>query len=319
METLRLLETTAPWFLPTMVFVLGACIGSFLNVCILRIPAGESLWWPPSHAADGRRLLWWENVPILAWVYLSGRDRVTRQSYSVRYPLVELLTAVLFLLCWELHSPLVALAGMLLVSLLIVGSFIDLDHMILPDGVTIGGMVLGVLLSFWIPALHLPEGPNSYLSEGFAAGVLAIISALVGAGLVFWVGELGEVVFRKPAMGLGDVKLVGCIGAFCGWQGAVFSLFGGAVIGSALLLPLLLWSKTFAASRRSARDPEEAEDAPAGSKASETEEAPGLELGLGLEVPFGPMLALGGLVYFLGADRWVDPYFALLREMVFGG
>ncbi|MEQ9824703.1 MAG: prepilin peptidase [Puniceicoccaceae bacterium] len=316
METIAILETTAPWVMPVGVFILGACIGSFLNVCIVRIPAGESLWWPPSHAADGRRLSWWENVPILAWFYLRGRDRVTGEPYSFRYPFVELLTAVLFGVCWWMHSPLVALAGMILLSLLIVGSFIDLDHMILPDGVTIVGMIVGVLLSFWIPEMHLPKGQSPYLSDGFASGVISMISVLIGAGLVFWVGELGEVAFRKPAMGLGDVKLVGCIGAFCGWQGAVFSLFGGAVIGCVILLPLLLLMRR-SQGKPGLRQNEDLQKETAGGNSGETTDAT-LAQGLGMEVPFGPMLALGGAVYFLGADAWVDPYFAMLAEMVFG-
>ncbi len=317
METIALIEATAPWFFPVFVFIFGACIGSFLNVCIFRMPKGESILWPGSHAADGRPLLWWENIPILAWIYLRGRDRVTGQKYGMRYPMVELLTAVLFVVCWNVQPPLVALAGMLFISLLIVGTFVDLDHMILPDTVTIGGMAAGVLISFWLPALHILPGQVHYLSDGFASGVISIISVLVGAGFVFWIGEIGELVFRKPAMGLGDVKLVGCIGAFCGWQGAIFSLFGGAILGCMILIPVMLVQRIM-------RQGAEREENPEGGSNHEEKEKPeveteALEVGFGLEVPFGPMLALGGVVYFLGADKWVDPYFETLRQIVFGG
>ena len=333
MESIQLMEEMAPWFFPVVVFVFGACIGSFLNVCILRIPKGESIVSPPSHAADGRPLLWWENIPILAWIYLRGRDRVTGEPYGFRYPMVELLTALLFVVSWKVHPPLVAVTGMLLISLFVVGTFIDLDHMILPDSITIGGTAAGILISFWLPQLHIDVANSDYLSDGFAAGVISIISALIGAGFVFWIGEIGEVVFRKPAMGLGDVKLVGCIGAFCGWQGAVFSLFGGAILGCIVLLPIILVQRMRSGKQQEPTvdevlktvesantDEQTALKATDTTDAAETHEADEeLEVGFGLEVPFGPMLALGGVVYFLGADRWVDPYFETLRQVIFGG
>jgi leader peptidase (prepilin peptidase) / N-methyltransferase len=314
LELIAFIEEVTPWFFPCVVFVLGACVGSFLNVCIYRMPKGVSVVWPPSQSADGRRLSWWENIPILAWLYLRGRDRVTGAPYGWRYPFVELLTGLLFVVSWLVHTPVLALVGMLFLSLLVVGTFIDLDHMILPDSITIGGMAVGVILSFWIPSMQVEAGQSLYVSDGFASGVTAMISVLVGAGLVFWVGEIGEVVFRKPAMGLGDVKLVGCIGAFCGWQGAVFSLFGGAVLGSVVLLPILLLQRLRGGSNsKGGGDGTGVEEAP-----TEDPEATREEIGFGLEVPFGPMLALGGVVYFLGADRWVDPYFDMLRVVVFG-
>ena len=116
--------------------------------------------------------------------------------------------------------------------------------------------------------------------------VSAVVGALVGAGLVYWIMTLAEIVFRKPAMGEGDVKFVGFIGAFCGWQGAVFAMFGGALIGSIVLLPILLASRLF------------------GTRAGGEE-----ELQFGSQVPFGPMLALAGLIYFLGFDGFVDAHF----------
>jgi len=314
LDTISQIEEIVPWFFPVFVFVIGACIGSFLNVCIFRMPKGESILWPPSHAADGRPLVWWENIPILAWIYLRGRDRVTGEKYGIRYPLVETLTGILFVVCWFVHPPVVAMVGMLFVSLLIVGTFVDLDHMILPDSITIGGTAVGILISFWIPSLHFDPAQTHYLSDGFASGIISMISALVGAGFVFWIGELGEVVFRKPAMGLGDVKLVGCIGAFCGWQGAIFSLFGGAILGCLVLLPIMLFQRLGNSNKESELSKSVPEDETEG-----TTEGTNEEIGFGLEVPFGPMLALGGAVYFLGANRWVDPYFETIRQIVFGG
>lgn len=306
METIEFIESTSPWFFPVFVFVFGACIGSFLNVCIYRLPKGESILWPASHSATGRPLSWWENVPILAWIYLGGKDRVTREKYSIRYPLVELITAILFVVCWLKYDPLVACVGMLFMVILIVCTFIDLDHMIIPDSFSVGGMLVGLIISFWVPTLHIDPKVTHYISDGFASGTLALISALVGAGLVFWIGELGEIAFRKPAMGLGDVKLVGCIGIFCGWQGAVFSLFGGAIIGCILLLPILLIQslvqKMKSIGKQDSSDILDKKN----------------EVGFGLEIPFGPMLAVGAIVYFLGADCWVDPYFLMITEIIFG-
>ncbi len=128
----------------------------------------------------------------------------------------------------------------------------------------------------------------------------SIIGALIGAGLVYWIAVLGEIVFRKPAMGEGDVKFVGFIGAFCGWQGAVFAMFGGAFIGTLILLPVLLLGRIFGWKQRG------------GSSDSDEPVA------FGSQVPFGPMLAVGGLVYFLGFDRYVDAYFADFVVSFFG-
>ena len=303
MDTIAFIEATSPWFFPLVIFIFGACIGSFLNVCIVRIPKGESVIWPPSHSVTGRQLSWWENIPILAWIYLRGRDRVTGQRYGIRYPAVELLTAVLFVVCWLVSDPIAACIGMLFIAILIVCTFIDLDTMELPDSFTVGGMLLGVLFSFWVPSMHLDPEKAHYLSNGFVSGVIAIVSALVGAGLVFWISEIGEIVFRKPAMGLGDAKLLGCVGAFCGWQGAVFSLFGGALIGCIILIPWMIGQRLFGG-----------QGDPKGDDAEESESA----IGFGLEIPFGPMLALGAAVYALGADRWIDSYFSMVKLVIFG-
>jgi leader peptidase (prepilin peptidase)/N-methyltransferase len=302
MDTIAFIEETTPWFFPTLVFVFGACIGSFLNVCIYRMPKGESILWPPSHSSTGRQLSWWENIPILAWIYLGGKDRETGERYGIRYPMVELMTAILFVACWWLYPPIESLVWMLFVTILIVCTFIDLDHMILPDTFTIGGMIVAVLISFWLPSLHFGTSLEAYVFPGFAAGVYAIMCVFIGSGLVYWIGELGEVVFRKPAMGLGDVKLVGCIAAFCGWQGALFSIFGGAIIGSVLLIPIML-IRSFSRKQTIGNSDDEG---------SESE-----PVGFGIEVPFGPLIAVGGLSYVLGLNNPVDAYFEMVKSIIF--
>jgi leader peptidase (prepilin peptidase)/N-methyltransferase len=191
---------------------------------------------------------------------------------------------------------------MLYISFLICATFIDLDHMIIPDRFSVGGMVIGVILSILFPALHGIE--SLPIISNIQSGLIAITGALVGAGLVYWIAVMGEVIFRKPAMGEGDVKFAGFIGAFCGWQGAVFAMFGGALIGTIILLPCLLLGRLL--SRRSA-------DCLVDESGNEGE-----RVKFGMQVPFGPMLAGAGLIYFLGFNVYVDAYFAEYIGHFFG-
>jgi len=301
-ETFEFINEDFPWFFAAMAAIFGALTGSFLNVCIYRIPADRSIIFPGSTCACGRPIPFYHNIPIVTWLILRGRASCCGAPFSIRYPAIELLTSVLFLWVWMIYSPVVALIGMLFVAFLICATFIDLDHMIIPDRFSIGGMVLGVVISFIFPALHGVEGLP--LVSNIQSGVTAIVGALVGAGLVYWIAVLGEIVFRKPAMGEGDVKFVGFIGAFCGWQGAVFSMFGGALIGSMVLLPCLLLGRLFGGSP-AAEETKEALESNVAEDGDDEEEA----VQFGAQVPFGPMLAVAGLIYFLGFDVYVDAYF----------
>ncbi len=294
-ETFTYINADFPWFFAIFSFIFGAIVGSFLNVCIYRIPADRSVVFPGSSCACGQPIAWYNNIPILTWLFLRGRASCCGERFSVRYPAIELLTGVLFCVSWMWHPPVVAIIGFLFIAFLICSTFIDLDHMIIPDRFSIGGMVIGVLLSIIFPSLHGVEGMP--ILENIESGVRSIIGALIGAGLVYWIAVLGEIVFRKPAMGEGDVKFVGFIGAFCGWQGAVFAMFGGAFVGSIVLLPMLLLGRIFGWSTTHSVETEE------GGEVEET-------VAFGSQVPFGPMLAVGGLAYFLGFDYYVDAYFA---------
>jgi leader peptidase (prepilin peptidase) / N-methyltransferase len=295
LETFEFINEDFPWFFATFTFIFGAIVGSFLNVCIYRIPAERSVVFPGSTCACGKPIAWYNNIPILTWIFLRGRASCCGEKFSFRYPAIELLTGILFLVAWLTHPPLVAIIGFLYIAFLISSTFIDLDHMIIPDRFSIGGMVIGVVLSFLFPSLHGIDGEP--ILENIQSGVLSIIGAMIGAGLVYWIMVLGEIVFRKPAMGEGDVKFVGFIGAFCGWQGALFSMFGGAFIGTIALLPILLLGRIFGwTSKYKYEDPETGE---------EGEE----EVQFGSQVPFGPMLAGAGLIYFLGFSKYVDAYF----------
>ncbi len=300
-ETFEFINEDFPWFFASLVAIFGAVTGSFLNVCIYRIPVGRSIIFPGSSCACGRPIPFYHNIPIFAWIILRGRANCCEETFSIRYPAIELLTAILFFWVWTIYSPIVAIIGMLFVAFLICATFIDLDHMIIPDRFSIGGMVIGVILSFIFPSLHGLEGMP--LVSNIHSGVTAIIGALIGAGLVYWIAALGEIIFRKPAMGEGDVKFVGFIGAFCGWQGAVFSMFGGALMGTVVLLPILLISRLYRKNKSAMKKTEE-ENLPKMDGAEE-EDVP-----FGTHVPFGPMLAVAGLVYFLGFHLYADAYFA---------
>jgi leader peptidase (prepilin peptidase)/N-methyltransferase len=300
--TLSEINTAFPWFFPAVVFVFGACIGSFLNVVIYRLPKNESIVTPGSHCACGAPIKWYDNIPILSWFVLRGRARCCGRSYSFRYAFVELLTALLFVACWMQFSPAKAACGMLLVSALVCATFIDLDHMIIPDVFTLGLGVVGVLLSFLVPSLHGQSG-DFFPLDSVRAGVTSLQGLLVGSGLVLWIGLLAEAALKKEAMGFGDVKFVGAIGAFCGWQGAVFAMFGGAIVGTVWFVAALIWQKL------------DGKPAPVAPPA-ETPEGEPTALAFGAHVPFGPMLAIAGLLHFLFFHRWVAGYFAQLGGLL---
>jgi len=284
-----------PWFFPTAAFVLGACIGSFLNVVIYRVPKEESIVTPGSHCGCGEPIRWHDNIPILSWLLLRGRARCCRRPFSIRYPLVEFLTGCLFVACWLQFPPLAAVAGWIFVSALIAATFIDLDHMIIPDVFTLGLGVVGVLLSAAIPALHGQQS-GYFALDSIRAGTASIQGLLIGSGLVLWIALLAEVVLKKEAMGFGDVKFVGAIGAFCGWQGAVFAVFGGAVVGTVWFAAAWSWEKATGSSTA--------------ALPAETADGEAAPLAFGAHVPFGPMLAIAAILYLLvfraAALAWLE-------------
>lgn len=271
-------------------FIFGAIVGSFLNVCIYRIPEEKSIVSPGSRCGCGKPIAWYDNIPIISWLILRGRARCCGRAFSVRYPAVELLTGLLFLACWWIFPPAVALCGMVFCAILICATFIDFDHMIIPDRFTIGGAVVGVVLACFVPALHGFDS-GVLLLDSMRSGLAAVLGLLIGSAVVLWIALLAEIALKKEAMGFGDVKFLGAIGAFTGWEGAVFSVFGGAVIGTVGMAVVLLVRPFFRVKKP---------DGPEGEQ----------DVALGRMVPFGPMLALGGLVYFLFLFPWVDAYFA---------
>ncbi|HVT74065.1 MAG TPA: prepilin peptidase [Lacunisphaera sp.] len=289
-----------PWLYPLFAALFGACIGSFLNVCIYRIPKGESVVRPGSHCACGRPIAWYDNIPVASWVILRGRARCCGRPFSIRYPAIELATALLFLACWLLFPAGKAVAGAVLCAIVICALFIDHDHMIIPDVFTLGGASVGLLLSLLLPSLHGQEHPL-FVVASLRSGVDGVLGLFVGSALVLWIALFAEVLLRKEAMGFGDVKYLGALGTFVGWKGAVFGMFGGAMLGCLWLVVALLWQK--------------ATGKTAGLRA-ETPEGQPADLGFGVHVPFGPMLGVAALLYFFALNRWVDEYFASLALLL---
>jgi len=209
--------------LDTMALALGAATGSFLNVAIYRMPRGESVVAPRSHCTTCERVIsWYDNLPVLSWLLLRGRCRGCGQSFSIRYPIVEALTAILLLglslqFGWTLG---LAFAFYFACSLLVV-TYIDLDHQIIPDRITLPGIAVGLVLALVAPAeMRWPA------VQSWAIGTLA-------GGGILWVVAWGyELATGREGMGGGDIKLLAMIGAFLGWQGVLLSLMLASFIGS---------------------------------------------------------------------------------------
>ena len=281
-------------YLSVMACLFGACIGSFLNVVIYRIPAGQSVVKPRSHCKCGRMIAWYDNIPVLSWFILRGRCRHCGERFSIRYPLVEAGTALIFFGLWRVGGWPDALVWMVFAGMMISAAFIDLDTMEIPDRFSIGGFLFGVILSGLVPSIHVAATSGLFVVDSMMSLTASLQGAFIGSGLILWVALVAEAVLRKEAMGFGDVKLMGAIGAFCGWQGAVFAFFGGSVIGCLMLA--VLWPVLRKA------------DAGAGEEDS-TEAA-------GRRIPFGPALVAGALVYLLFAKPYVSAYFAEMTELM---
>ncbi len=207
--------------------LVGVVIGSFLNVCIVRLPAGQSIVYPPSRCPRcGTRIRSWDNIPLISYLLLRGRCRSCGDRISVRYPVVEALTGVMFVLLVQRFgcSPYLGIAA-LFVAALIVISFIDIDHQIIPDMISLPGIVVGLLVS------ALGYGPPF---------VDSALGALCGGGILYAVAFGYHALTGREGMGGGDIKLLAMIGAFLGWRGVLVTLvlgsFSGAVVGVTLML-----------------------------------------------------------------------------------
>ena len=275
-------------------FSLGACIASFLNVCIWRLPREESVVRPGSHCPNcNAPIRWYQNIPIVSWCCLRGRCANCRKPISPRYVIVELLGGVLFLLVYlqwampailgrlpvlglvPIADPALMAVEALAVTGLILGSFIDLDHFYLPDRVTIGGMALGVPLSFLVPEM---QGQEDRL-----AALCWSLGGMAGAFLFLWgVGAIFSKLFKKEALGFGDVKLIGAVGAFFGPWAALFTVILSSVVGSVAGVALMMRGRA--------------------------------KLGGFTAVPYGPFLAIGALTWMYWGPALLGWYLRLLAQ-----
>jgi leader peptidase (prepilin peptidase)/N-methyltransferase len=202
----------------TILLLLGLAVGSFLNVCIHRIPLGQSLTMPPSRCPGcDYRLRWFDNIPVVSYILLRGRCRSCRMPISLRYPLVELTTMVLFAVHGEVFGWSALLVPRLLFACAMVVLFaIDLEHQLLPNVITLPGIAIGLISSAVLPP----------------ALVDAIIGVLVGGGVLWLIGEAYFRYSGQEGMGGGDVKMLAMIGAFLGWKLVLVTLVLSSVAGS---------------------------------------------------------------------------------------
>lgn len=215
------------------VALFGLCMGSFLNVCIVRLPHDKSVVRPGSHCPTcGMAIRWFDNIPLCSFLLLRGRCRGCQTPIGWRYPLVELLTAGLSVLTWwQFPEPLPwAIWFALFIAPLLAITFIDLEHMIIPDVFSLSGIVTGL----GARAVLAPPGAiGAELLDG-------LIGAAVGSGFLFAVAWTYEKLRKHEGLGGGDVKLAAMLGAFLGWQGMLFVLLGSAALGSVVGVALML-------------------------------------------------------------------------------
>ena len=217
-----------------LVLAAGLVVGSFLNVCIHRLPRGESVVRPGSRCPScGASIRWYQNVPVISWIALRARCGSCGARISARYPFVEALAGVLALLLFRAYGATPAFAFSSAFALaLVVLFFTDLDHKLLPDVVTLPGFVVGAAAAWANPFL---EG------DAWRRTVLSLAGAALGAGFLWAVGAIWERLRGVEAMGLGDVKMMAMVGAFTGPRGVLFTLFAASVAGAAVgvaLIPL---------------------------------------------------------------------------------
>jgi leader peptidase (prepilin peptidase)/N-methyltransferase len=287
--------------------LVGLAFGSFLNVCLTRWPAGESVVKPRSHCRScGRTLTWWENIPVGSWLALRGRCRTCKTKISWRYPLVELSIGALWAvaacrsisvlasaqvpanLFWEEMT--IALSMMLFVWVVVALAFLDAEHLWLPDWLTLPAIALGIAFKTTLAAIgyYVPASWNSdYVPLGcwdcvspWRAAVISLLSASVAAGLVLLIRWTYWLIRRREGIGLGDAKLMAMLGAWLGLPGALLSFAIGAVTASIAAFALLA--------------------IPAARRGSETWAAS--------KVPLGTFLCIGGIVSTLWGQQIIAAY-----------
>jgi len=215
------------WQLTLMAFVFGMCVGSFLNVCIYRIPAAKSIVYPGSRCPScGTGIRFYDNIPVLSYLLLRGKCRQCHAKIAIRYPLIELLggffAIVVFL---KFGLSIEAAVYYAFIAVLMAITFIDIDHRIIPDVLSLPGIVVFFLAALAVPTVTWKE---------------SLIGILVGGGSLFLVAWIYHLLTRKEGMGGGDIKLLAMIGALIGWKGVFFTIFVASATGTLIGLTVMM-------------------------------------------------------------------------------
>lgn len=254
-----------PPFAPWLLGLFGLAVGSFLNVVIYRLPARKSIVWPGSYCpACKAPIRWYDNTPVLGWLLLGGRCRRCKRPIAIRYPLVEAATGAVFVLHYAVFGWDPILVPRLLFACALIALFaIDLEHKLLPNAITLPGIAAGLAFSLVLP-------------PGIADAALGV---LLGYGSLWLIATVWELLRKQEAMGGGDLKMLGMVGAFLGWKGVAVTFMLSYLIGGSFAA--ILWALR--------------------------------KVRLASEIPFGTFLALGALVASLWGERLLNWYLSFYR------
>jgi leader peptidase (prepilin peptidase) / N-methyltransferase len=245
-----------------LLLILGLVLGSFYNVCIYRLPREESVAWPGSRCPHcGHPLSPWDNLPLVSFLLLHGSCRYCHAPISYQYPLVEGLNALATLLIgWKFGLSWAFLQALVFFGALLIVSVIDLFHRIIPNWVSLPGIAVGLIFSFLTG------------SPGWSS---SLVGLFIGSGLLWLLAVSYEKLRGKEGMGMGDIKLLGMIGAFLGWPGVLVTIFVGSFVGSLVGLPLVILKKD-----------------------------------LSYQIPFGLFLSLGAVIHLFFGPSLLSWYFS---------
>jgi len=245
--------------------LVGLCIGSFLNVVIYRLPQGKSVVSPGSACRHcGHAIRWHDNIPLFGWLWLKGRCRYCQKPLGFQYPIVELLGAIAAVASlWKFGWTFASGVFFVFLCLLIIITFIDLAHQIIPDRITLPAMVLALFVAPYLPEFSFVQG---------------LLGLLAGGGVLWGIAATYSRLTGVEGIGGGDIKLMGLVGALTGWPGALFTLFGGAVLGAVVGVALL------AVKGKNMRT----------------------------AIPFGPFLSIAAVIYLFYGNRIVSWYLGSL-------
>ena len=255
-----------PGLLDLTAILFGLIVGSFLNVCIYRLPHDLSVVKPRSQCpVCGKMIAWYDNFPILSYLFLLGKCRYCHTAISFRYPLIEAVTGLIsWVLIHRFGPSWLYLVYFLYSAALITITMVDLDHRIIPDEISLPGIPIGLVLAAFTPLISFWD---------------ALAGVFVGGGLLLVVGIFYEGLRKQEGIGGGDIKLLGMIGAFTGWQGALFTIFGGSIIASVAGISLMIVRRTNSQ----------------------------------IPIPFGPYLSGASFVYLLYGKQLITAYLNLIR------